>query len=359
MSGVPEPDEETSGELVTTRTPDGDPAQRARLEEIARSALARHDVDPAATLTLLNISENATYAVDDPATGVRSVLRVHRPGYHSRAAIESELAWIGALRADDVVRTPQVLPARDGAPVATGRHPDGEERHAVRFEWCPGAEPAGERLVDDFRDLGAVTARLHLHARSWARPASFTRFRWDYETSIGPRGHWGRWQDGMAVGAAEHEVLGRLDLALRDRLAAFGDGPDRFGLVHADMRLANLLVDPQDVSSGVTVIDFDDCGLGWFMYDLGSSLSFIEHDPRVPELIDAWAGGYRTVAPLSAAEEAELPTFVLLRRLLLVAWIGSHSDTDLAQEMGEEYTAVSCDLAEAYLSRPPVVRTVL
>ena len=42
---------------------------------------------------------------------------------------------------------------------------------------------------------------------------------------------------------------------------------------------------------------------------------------------------------------------MLLRRLLLVAWIGSHADTDLAREMGAEFTRVSCDLAEGYLGR--------
>lgn len=99
------------------------------------------------------------------------------------------------------------------------------------------------------------------------------------------------------------------------------------------------------------MIDFDDCGFSWFLYDLGSSLSFMEHDPAVPELVDAWVTGYREVAPLSAEEQAELPTFVLLRRLLLVAWIGSHHDTDLARSMGPEFTRVSCDLAEDYLSR--------
>jgi Ser/Thr protein kinase RdoA (MazF antagonist) len=61
--------------------------------------------------------------------------------------------------------------------------------------------------------------------------------------------------------------------------------------------------------------------------------------------------GYRHLAPLSAAEEAELPTFVLLRRLLLVAWIGSHADTELARSMGAPFTGRSCDLAEDYLSR--------
>lgn len=350
---VPAPDDATSGDLMPTRAPDGDPSRRDRHELVARDALRRHGIGPDAVLTLLNISENVTYAVDDPATGGRSVLRVHRPGYHSRAAIESELAWVTALRAEGVVRTPQVLPAPDGSLVVTGRHPDGEQRHTVRFAWVDGVEPAGERLVEDFAELGAITARLHRHARAWSRPAGFTRFRWDWETSVGPRGHWGRWQDGMAVGPAELDVLGRLAELLRARLAGFGDGPDRFGLVHADMRLANLLVDPADSSAGVTVIDFDDSGFGWFLYDLGSSLSFIEHEPQVPALVDAWATGYRTVAPLSAAEQAELRTFVLLRRLLLVAWIGSHSDTDLAREMGEEFTAVSCDLAEAYLSDPP------
>ncbi len=328
----------------------------SRLETIARDALHAYGIGADAELTLLNISENATYRVDDPVCGGRSVLRVHRPGYHSAAAIRSELAWIQALRADRVVRTPAVLPAQDGALVVSGADRSGEQRHAVRFAWVDGVEPEGERLVDDFRALGAITARLHRHARAWQPPADFTRFRWTYRTSIGTQGHWGRWQDGMAVGRAEQAVLGRLDALLAERLAAYGTGPDRFGLVHADMRLANLLVsgdgavEAADDGTRVSVIDFDDCGFGWFMYDLGSSLSFIEHDPQVPELVDAWVTGYRQVAPLTAEDEAELPTFVLLRRLLLVAWIGSHHDTELAQEMGAEYTRVSCDLAEDYLS---------
>ena len=112
------------------------------------------------------------------------------------------------------------------------------------------------------------------------------------------------------------------------------------------MRLANLLVHGDDVC----VIDFDDCGLSWYLYDLGSSLSFIEHLPVVPDLIDSWVQGYRTVAPLSQEEVDELPTFVMLRRLLLVAWIGSHSAVPEAQRMGPEFTAVSCGLAEKYLA---------
>jgi Ser/Thr protein kinase RdoA (MazF antagonist) len=319
---------------------------RERLAVMAADALRHYAPAADATLSLLNISENATYRVNDGAGRPVSVLRLHRLGYHSRDAIESELNWIEALRAGGVVRTAPVVPATGGRRVVTGRHPDGETRYAVMFEWMPGVEPPADQLVAAFEQLGSITARLHRQARTWSPPAGFTRFRWDRDTSLGPLGHWGRWQDGMGMGPAELAQLGRLARAVEQRLARYGTGPERFGLIHADMRLANLLVDGPEV----TVIDFDDCGFGWYMYDLGASLSFLEDDPRVPEILDTWVTGYRREAPLAAEDEAELPTFLMLRRLLLVAWVGSHADTDLAREMGESFTRVSCDLAENYLS---------
>ena len=320
----------------------------ALLEPVARRALAEHGLPPDSGLTLVNVSENATYAVDDPATGERTVLRLHRRGYHDTVAIESELAWLEAIRQDTGLRTPRVLPTPDGRRVlALSEDGANEPRHAVRFEWLPGTEPtpADEGLPAWFERLGAITAQLHGHARSWRPPAGFRRFSWDYDGAFGTVARWGRWQDGIGVGPAEHEILARLDATLRERLARFGQGPDRYGLVHADLRLANLLVDGETTN----LIDFDDCGQGWFVYDFGSAVSFFEHDPRIPELAEAWVRGYRTVDPLPAADEAEIPTFVMMRRLLLLAWIGSHAGTDLARSMGAEYTRTSCDLAETYL----------
>jgi Ser/Thr protein kinase RdoA (MazF antagonist) len=163
---------------------------------------------------------------------------------------------------------------------------------------------------------------------------------------LGDRPRWGPWTDGMGIDAAAREVLGAAAARVCDRLREFGAGPERFGLIHADMRLGNLLVDGQDFY----VIDFDDCGFGWHLYDLGTAVSFLEHDPRVPEWCDSWVRGYRTVRTLPRSDADEIPTFVMLRRLMLVAWIGSHSSTDLAQEMGQQYTDVSCELAENYLT---------
>jgi Ser/Thr protein kinase RdoA (MazF antagonist) len=57
------------------------------------------------------------------------------------------------------------------------------------------------------------------------------------------------------------------------------------------------------------------------------------------------------VTPLDPADEAELDTFMMLRRLLLVAWIGSHHTfATEAAELGAGFTTGTCALAERYLT---------
>lgn len=315
-------------------TSDGD------LTALAEAALPRWGLEGSG-VRLVNLSENATFAVEGPRG--RHALRVHREGYHSVEAIASELAWAQALRGEGVVVTPDPVPGRDG-----GFIQQAGGRNLVLFDWETGLEPGiGDDLAGPFHALGAVTARMHRHARGWTRPAGFTRPVWNFETSLGDTPHWGRWRDGMGMDPAREALFAHTVAAIARRLAAYGAGPDRFGLIHCDLRLANLLVD----GDAVKVIDFDDCGFGWFMYDAATPVSFYEHEPQVPDLIAAWVEGYRTVAPLAAEDEAEIPTFVMLRRLLLVAWIGSHAETDLARSMGVAYTEGSAGLCEAYLTR--------
>ena len=324
--------------------------QLARIAELAQTAVREsYDLPDDATVSLINWSENFTYRVDAPASGGKWALRVHREDYHSRQGIACELAWMKALREDAGVPTPIAVAGKDGAAiqdVISAGVP--RPRHCVLFDWLEGHEPdeSGD-LLAPFEELGEISARLHRHAKAWARPEPFERLIWNYDTMLGDRPNWGPWQDGMGLDAEKLALFERFSAAMKRRLEAFGQGPERFGVVHADIRLANLLVDAQ----GTRVIDFDDCGLGWFMYDFGTAVSFIEDRPDVPDLADAWVRGYRRVAELSKEDEAEIPTFVMLRRLLLVAWIGSHSATELAQDMGVDYTEKTVALAEAYLSK--------
>ncbi|NYG57124.1 Ser/Thr protein kinase RdoA (MazF antagonist) [Nocardioides daedukensis] len=315
-------------------------------DDVARLALDRYGLSEQRTLRMINLSENATYLMADPGTGREGILRVHRVDYHDRASIESELDWLTALGKEAGVSTPRVIHTTDGDRVVS-LEVEGHDRHAVLFEVVPGIEPDEVALdTASFETLGAITARMHRHARTWKRPPGFARFSWDWEHSLGEQPRWGRWHDGIGVGPGESAVLGAAASLVQQRLAEYGQGGDRFGLVHADLRLANLLVDDDQVN----VIDFDDCGFSWFMYDFGTAVSFIEHDPRLPEWQEAWLRGYRSVEELSAEHEEMLATFVMLRRLLLVAWMGSHSHSRECQDVGPGYTASSLDLARRYVA---------
>lgn len=322
-------------------------AYLAKLLELAGRAVKRYALPDGVDIRLINLSENATFKIEDPRDGRRWALRVHRDGYHSRTGIASELAWQQALRLDGAAITPTPIKGHDGELIQTVAHTGlPQPRNVVLFEWETGGEPAATDIAG-FEMLGETAARMHAHVRAWPRPAWFERHTWDFDTSLGHRPHWGRWRDGMGLTPDIEAVFARAVALIEARLEKFGKGGDRFGLVHGDMRLANLLLDGRTVK----VIDFDDCGFSWFLYDCATTVSFFEHTPEVPELIAAWVRGYRRVGTLSPEDEAEIETFVMLRRLLLVAWIGSHSETELAQSMGVAYTQGTVPLCERYLTR--------
>ena len=318
-----------------------------RLERVAYLAMAKIYPGEGIELQHINQSENTTYRLTRPS-GERCILRIHRTGYHSDAAIRSEHAWLEALRLDSGVRTPAVLPNIHGdsiTQIITDELPDG--RNCVFFEFLDGTEPDEHALKENFPNLGEVTARMHEHVQNWTPPDGFERFNWNLETVFGANPHWGHWQDCPGINARASVTLDRLVQTLKRRLTSFGMGPDRFGLVHADMRLANLLLHEGEAR----VIDFDDCGFSWYLYDLATSVSFIEDRSDVMELVDAWLSGYYRVRTLPADVVAEIPSFIMLRRMLIVAWCGSHSETELAAELGHEFVDVSCDLADNYLSK--------
>jgi Ser/Thr protein kinase RdoA (MazF antagonist) len=320
----------------------------AELERMVAAALPQWSLSPRTVVSVLNLSENATFALSDPADGRELVLRVHRVGYSSPAEIRSELAWIEALARERVVETATPVPGCDGDLLQTLVSLSGAPaRNAVAFARLPGAAPdPASDAVRWFDRLGEVTARMHRHARGWGPPPEFRRKRWDLASMVGPQAFWGPWRDAIGLTPAGSNIIEAALRLIEKRLAHYGSRPDRFGLVHADLHLANLLVH----GTHLRIIDFDDCGFSWFMYDFATAVSFIEHQPNVPELLAAWTGGYRRAAPLSDEDLAEIPTFVILRRILLSAWFASHSEVPLAREMGESYTDGTVALAEQLLS---------
>ncbi len=306
-------------------------------------SLLRWPVIAGGTPTLINLSENHTFRIDGDNSS-RHVLRLHRPRYQSRTAIGSELSWLEAITDDTDIPVPRPIPGADGEIVQEVA----SERFAALFAFETGTEPQPDRdLVPLFATLGRYAATLHNHIAGWPQPEKFARPIWDAVGILEPSGLWGDWRKAPHVEGETLDLLTELDGALRADLADYGTDIDRFGLIHADMRLANLLVDGERT----VLLDFDDCGYGWFLYDLAASLSFIETSAQLPALIRAWLGAYMEIRPLKPDDLRMIDALILLRRMALLAWIGSHGETALAKAHAERFALDTATMAGKYLAR--------
>lgn len=298
--------------------------------ESVQQVLSQYRFSESAECRLLCRKKNLFYLVDDPSCGVKAVLRVS--GLRRTAEqLSTEALWLSELHRDTNLPVPRLIRSNAGAFYTALSHPFlPRGYYGMVFSFVRGTqvEVNTRSFGALYQQMGELAAQLHQNAILWTGMNRLPRPVLDCD----------------AINAALFEELEDRELLLhalailRKRLNHFGRTPDRFGLIHADMRPANLLVE----NGRMTVLDFDDCGYGWFLYDFAASVSGMETHPLLPKMMKAWLGGYRNYRKISREEAEELPTFLLLHRLLQLdgkARSGQIPETFLQETIGlaEQY----------------------
>lgn len=308
----------------------------------ARAACLRYPWKGAVGLSLMRLSENATFLVTEPWGG-RRVMRVSRIGYHTVEEIESEIKWLEHLGGQNQIRTASPLRNGQGS-FLTPVEQEGETYICVLFEYLEGVHPDPVKrgtAKEEFRQIGRIAAFLHRDAREWKESRRLARPHWDYDHMVGAEGLFGDWRRCGDLSLAEYGFLEEICKGIRRRLSEYGRDDENYGLIHSDLRAANLLKN----GAVMQVIDFDDCGYGWHVYDLAASVSFQETHPSAAEWIRAWVEGYRTEGRLEDRDIRQIPVFVMARRLQLLAWVTSHRDSDPVKELYPGFAAGTVELA--------------
>lgn len=299
------------------------------------------------SVTLIAVSENATFRVSREGSPVL-VVRVHRPGYIANLDdVRSELLWVESLRSDTAVRTPAPVRGVDRELVQTFPGTDGASWTAVAFEFVAGRILEEEVDPSHFLEIGRLTATLHGHARTWTPPTGFRRFEWGLSDMVGPQARWGDWR-AAELNQRERQTLEHAEAAARKDLAGLGRDRRDWGLVHSDLRPSNIMVDRGEL----TVIDFDDCGYSWFLYDFASALTFYEHTTYAPEMAGNWLEGYRSVAPLTAQDLQRAAALSVMRRLTMLGWATTHREDALPADLWIQNIPGAVAVAERYLADP-------
>lgn len=323
------------------------------LEALAGDALGRWGLDEA-KLAPAAYRENMTFRVDAGSRG-RFALRIHQAGYRSDDEIRSELAFMSALR-ERGVATPEVVPARDGSVLVVAAHATvSEPRRCDLFEWIDGrplrstddaAPTADDALVAAYTELGRQAAAIANAAEAWERPPGFVRPVWDAAGIFGASAHLGDWRTLASLTSEQRDLFGRLAERLGADLDAFGRTSDRFGLCHGDFLPENLMV----CDDGLRLIDFDDCGESWRLFDFATAVFDLLGEPSFDACLGALVAGYRERRALPDDHLARLPTFLLARALSYLGWSASRSHLDKAARIAPRLVAALDALAPAYLA---------
>jgi Ser/Thr protein kinase RdoA (MazF antagonist) len=188
--------------------------------------------------------------------------------------------------------------------------------HCVLYSWILGEELEDEPTDEQLAALGAAMATMHIVAPGFTLPEGSALPKFDDPL-------W--WTEDFLL--SEKSVLdAEAKELIAQALSAIKSGVSKFylnatpGVIHADMHGGNVLWH----DGGLSVIDFDDCGLGLPIQDFVTALYYFD----TPEQDAAFKAGYQSIAPIPECSEKEMKMFFLQRRVVLLNYLYETSNLE-------------------------------
>lgn len=320
--------------------------ERELQEAISASLTKLYDFPEEYEVKLLKYSENIIYKIEfqtiDPV-----VFRIHRPGYHDEEELLSEMLWMMEIERDTTVSLPKIYVGRNGSPMQQLACGDSTYYCSV-ISFLEGkvlGAIEGDELYAAIEEMGEITAQLHKQAIERDESQQLKRFSWDIKNFFDEDGVWGSWRAYPGLVGTDKQILSVCQEKITSRLEEYGRSREHYGLIHSDLHFYNII--RKDGKN--QIFDFDDCGYGFFLYDLGCTLVTYSRDLK--KLTDCWVKGYEKIRYLTAEEKELLPMFVLLRRIVRLGWLASHWDSDTRKTVDPEYLPITIQMAKEWCLR--------
>ncbi|MFW9974045.1 MAG: phosphotransferase [Candidatus Thorarchaeota archaeon] len=289
-----------------------------RLRKLAKIALAEYGLEDT-KIRFINYSGNGLYQVSVSPGGPISegmyALRLHQPNYMKPEFIASEMEWLSALHRNGIV-VPKPVRNQGGEwlTIADGGYDAPQKRSCTLIGWTHGRLLKKSIRPKHFRSLGRVVGMMHKQSKTWKYPKIFSRPHWDWEGLFG---------DGFSYGTPASEVREAIpkahQVAFNETLnlvhevsEQMGKNKKVYGLIHADLGVGDNVAFR---AGEAHPFDFDDCGFGYWVFDLGVVLAhyFIDSNDSNPRVRDAMIDGYQETAALENIGMEYLDIFTAAR----------------------------------------------
>ena len=295
--------------------------QVRRLRTLTHNALRKFGFNQY-HLRFLQHLDNTTFRLVCDAG--RYLVRVHRVQAHMPRRIESELAWLKALSRDTKISVQMPHCSPDDKKVVIAEAPGVPEPYPVSvLSWLNGRILRQDRRSPrHFEQLGQLVAQIHNHSQRWTRAPWFDRPTYDSNGLFGPDGLLRRDViDLKRLPGGVQDDLQTLRESLQEAEQKLGTDPTIFGLIHFDLSFGNVLFTNDEVMP----IDFDNCGFGYYLFDLAVILAGPYERPGFKERCEKLIRGYREIRELSDDLLELMPTCMAVRAALLKQWERVHS----------------------------------
>lgn len=236
-------------------------------------------------------------------------LRLYDPGWQTPQSITLELAWLRAMRGAGLP-VPEPLPNLKGGLLTRVATPGIPETHSCALtRWVKGRRLPGNGRVEHYKAQGRLMARMHAFTASWSLPPGphskrlydwYGLFMNDPEIGLKPGECWN------FLSPEQKRAVDIVASRFRNRAGEWGEGPNVFGLIHADMGLDfNVLF----YKGRPRPIDFEGSGFGYWLYDLAVAVVHCLGTPDYVPFRDALIAGYTSVRSLAPNKLCQMDLF--------------------------------------------------
>ena len=285
------------------------------LEAFSRQILSRYPIQVKSAVSI-NYEYNATLKVQTTDDRLFA-LRINTNSPRTPENLVAEIAFVRFLAEDGRVKVPHPIENSEGDFYTSIFHEPSERTfHCVLYSWIPGEELEDEPTDEQLNALGAAMATMHLLAQGFELPhgsalPTFDDPLWWTEDFL--------LSEKSVLNAETKELIAKALSAIKSGVAKFYDNATPL-LIHADMHGGNVLWNEGTLS----VIDFDDCGLGLPIQDFATALYYFD----TPEQDAAFKEGYKSILPVPECSEKEMKMFFLQRRIVLLNYLYETSNLE-------------------------------
>lgn len=320
------------------------------LRQMALEAIKKFPVLPR-KIKFISHGENATFRVI--CKNEQFLLRLHRNGYHTHEAIREELDWLAALTNKSEVPVQEPVLSKSGNWVELQTSSVGPSRNCTLLKWKAGQIKYKGLNNSSMKKIGQLIGTLHSAS---ATRKSVHRNYWDVDGLLGDEAPFWNISNLKRSYPKFAGVIEHSQKLITDKIVSYKESTKRtMSVIHADLHFGNMLWNGSEVGP----IDFDDCGFGFKMYDLGVTIfattkrfKKAEEKPAL-QFVENILSGYEHEISLTQKDFEILPYFVFARRLSILAWLNDRKGNPKLKKYLDSEIDHSINLFKKHLKNGP------